>query len=493
MKYALRDYQQKGIDLLRQASIEGYKKIILHLATGAGKGLVMSEIAHSVLSKGGKILIVMRRRELIFQTCANFLKYHKIIASPIMSGVKGYDDKNPCQVGSIDTIKNYMKIYHYDHLQKFDVVLIDECHDTNSPTYQEFLNWVKPKTYLGMTATPYSIGGNTLKFWEKAICPVQPKELRDQGFLCKARVFCPAEIDTSGLKMTSGDFNLKDLAARASENKIVGDIVQTYIDRGENKPAILFAINKEHSAMMAQAFRSAGIPAIHQDESHNSAERQSAIKSLQEGRIKVLCNVNIFSTGVDIPEARVGIMARPTMSKILWIQQGGRLLRPFPGKEYAIILDHGGNTARHGHFFEERSAELEIEMGPKKPKEKTFVITTCPQCFFANPGRPRVCESCEHILRSETEREIKEAAGELIEVDVDSEMFRIFHIKKRIKEEHERLVRMNQFRPKPWKKQFIEIKLYEKFKEDVFIYDPLFSRWSADRAIENLENKKAKK
>lgn len=472
--FPLRSYQTHGINLLRQKFSLGLKRVILWAATGAGKGLWMSQIAFNVLTNGKRILVVMRRRELIFQTCDNFKKYHNIHPSPIMSGAKGFDPTNRCQVCSIDTLRARIKTGDVDFLKDFDVIMVDEAHDTNSPTYQDFFEWVSPadkpqKTFIGLTATPFCIGGKPLRFWQSYVKPIEAHELRDMGFLAHTRVFAPAKINTAGIKMSNGDFDQKQLFDRVSESKIIGDVIESYKNYGENKPGILFAVNKDHSSLMAYAFNQAGIPAIHQDESHSSDERREAINKLRSGEIKILCNVNIFSTGVDIPEACVGILARPTMSEVLYIQQVGRLVRTHSSKEYAIILDHACNTERHGFVYEVREAQLEAEGWTKKrvtqSTDSGLKTKDCPNCFAVIESKHTECPYCNHVFEVKV-KEIKHADGELTELN-ENDPTLLRHINGA------KLVRRykslkNKAIQNGWKPNAIYFKLYNEFGDMIF-------------------------
>ena len=231
-----------------------------------------------------------------------------------------------------------------------------------------------------------------------------------------------------------------------SELSIIGDVVNNYKKYGEGKPAILFAVNIKHSMMMAEAFRRAGFPAAHYDQEHTAEERQKGIQDLKTGEIRILCNVNIFSTGVDIPWAEVGILARPTMSEVLDIQQRGRLLRPYKicgkcgneyggdpacfkcgstilkyEKKYAIFLDHANNADRHGLTYDVREAQL---VPKKKTKKKTMTgqdvhIKQCPECFLYMPRVAKQCDGCGKEFKKE-ERTYREEDGELILLDEET-------------------------------------------------------------------------
>lgn len=463
MSFQLRPYQDSGVNLLSQELAKGIRTPLLFLATGGGKGLIMAEIAHKVLSNGKRIIIVMRRSQLVHQAQENFFRYRGIKASVVMGTVKGFDINNRCQICSIDTIRARMNNPKYDFLKEFDVCLIDEGHDINSPSYQNFIDWLGEKILIpGMTATPFAMGGKPLKTWKSCVKPIEMDELRDQGYLAPVKVFSPSVIDTSKIKIVNGDYSSKELYERVTDKKIIGDIVDNYKKYGNDKPAILFAVNKQHSMLMAHAFNEAGIPAIHQEDSHSQEERKAAIKGLIDGVYKILCNVNIFSTGTDIPEAFVGIMARPTLSEVLYVQQVGRLLRIFPGKDFATILDHAGNTYRHGLPYDRRDHDL-AEFATKKSKKygtvRAVPVKTCPGCYAVISSAFAQCPECNHEFQ--VKEKIKTADGELEEVTDSGKNFKL-------------IARLNKLKSietiKGWKPNAKYFMLYEEFGDAIYEY-----------------------
>jgi len=396
----LRSYQNDAINLTTEKFRHGKKRLINWLPTGSGKGVIMSEFCRRIISNKKKILTVMRRRDLIFQTQKNYSKYHNIYSSVIIGNTKGYDRNNHVQIASIDTLRNRIDKLEYQYLKGFDVIIIDECHDTTSPTYQKLFEFLGDKIYIGFTATPFSISGKPLLFWQDYVQPISAAQLVDSGHLVDFEIYSPFEIDTSKVKTQAGDFNQKQLAEVSSELKVIANIVDSWIKYGENRKTICFAVNKDHSKLLAREFNSRGVPAIHADESTPKEEREIAIEGLKSGKYRVLCNVNIFSTGVDIPEASCGILARPTKSEVLFIQQIGRLSRPclYENKKDAIILDHGGNCVRHGHPYEERIPCLtEIDFIKKKKKETEEIIEslyTCKGCYYVFKSHETTCPNC---------------------------------------------------------------------------------------------------
>ena len=493
----LRDYQQKGIDQIRARIKAGDRKIILWVMTGGGKGLIMSELNRLNLLRGQSILNVMRRRELIHQTKSNFKKYHDIEASVIMGNEKGLNLSNPVQVCSIDTLQRRYKKGGLDGLKDSAVVIVDECHDTTSDSYRDFLNWMDTEKnfFIGMTATPFKVGRKGHDWWDSCVIPIEASELRDRGFLVPEKAYAPTEYDFSSLRKQAGDFHQGDLANKMNDMSVVGDVVENYKKYGEDKAAVLFAVNVHHSKTMARAFNEAGIKAAHYDSDDDSKTRQAGINDLKEGRIKVLCNVGIFSTGCDMPFAEVGILARPTMSEILDIQQRGRILRPCKvcicGNEYggdptcfkcgsselvyekkeAIFLDHANNFRRHGMTYQMRTASMESLKKGERLKGQEISTKTCPECFLQLMTTDKECFGCGHLFEIEIKK-VKHKKGALALISEDS-------LKDKITRRYSQETRALRFsgykdRYRPYKE------IHKEFGNDCFKYIK-FPSWLEDR------------
>jgi len=466
MNYTLRDYQSDGKDQLRQKIIEGFKKIIWWGMTGSGKGLSMPDLTKSLIDNGKKVLVIMRRTDLIVQTNENFIKYNGIHAS-IIQGTRKIDPCNPVQICSIDTIRNRIKKDNYNFLKEYDYVLVDEAHDTTSPSYDKFFTFMGDKFYIGFTATPYTIGGKPLAFWETYVKPIEAHELRDRGYLSPARVYVPAKIDTKGIKKFSGEFNNHELFKVVSDLKIVGDIVETWKKLGDNRPTVLFAVNKAHAQLMSHAFNEAGIPSTFRDESHSPSERMQAKKDLISGKIKILCNVMIFSTGWDCEEIGTLIMARPTMSLVLYIQQCGRGLRVNKQYDDCIILDHAGNSIeRFGLPYDEHEAN--IGDGKEKGKNNSgdldpkFTIKECPDCSAVLERSAKSCIYCGADVTASI-REVEHDEGELVEYSAKKFAF------ERMKRRLDQLTSIGI--AKGWKPNAKFFKMHKEFGDAIYKYE----------------------
>ena len=524
--FKLRDYQQRGKDLISGEFAKGNNKVMLWAMTGAGKGLWMANFIKEANEKGIQSLSVMRRRELIFQTKKNYEKYYNIDSDVIMGNLKFQGDKLST-VASIDTLRNRISKPKYKVLKNAQMVIIDECHDFTSYTYKR-LAWflegypleefneksfeqVKDyfkKFYIGMTATPFRVGKRTHTFWDSVAKPIESHELMERGFLVPARVFAPKKIDTTGVRIDSrtGDFDQKEIFERVSKLQVVGDVVQTYKERCYGKPAICFCVNQQHSKIMAEAFRREGIPAIHCDADHSKQERDHAVQGLRDGTYKILTNCNIFSTGFDAPWIEVEISLRPSDSENLVLQQWGRVLRPFKicancGTEYggdpscyrcgssntsyvkkdALILDHANNTSRWGLPYDVREPELEAIDTARKSSRSNSGVKTCKKCFAVVENFKRFCvcgyDFVEGAQKAAIEQ-IEHVGGELGEVN---EEFLKNQKYQKIKQRYNSYKRLEMLRG--WGPNAKYYKLYEDFGEDLFNYS---SEFGVTREIKKL-------
>ena len=218
------------------------------------------------------------------------------------------------------------------------------------------------------------------------------RELIELGYLVPTRVFAPSVPDLNGVRKDNGDFNEPGLLRVMNNAKITGDIIKTWIELGQGRPTILFAVNREHSDNLSQQFRAAGIRAKSVDADTNTGERNRTCKELAEGTLQVVCSVNIISYGWDLPAVSCAILARPTLSLSMYLQQCGRILRPSPGKVDALILDHTGNTKYHG--FVEQPREWTLEGLAKHERAGEAPIKVCPECCAVCYASASVCPEC---------------------------------------------------------------------------------------------------
>jgi DNA repair protein RadD len=430
----LRPYQQKGIEEISAHFRAGLKKVLLWLATGGGKTVCFSHIMIESEKKGWKCMMIVRGRKLVAQASTRLFR-ENVPHGVIMATHWNFKPTLPIQLCSIDTLiaQNARPFKG----QKKVLIVIDEAHMAVSEGYREVLADYPDALIVAVTATPYS-NKSLEHIAETIVHPVTVRELMDTGFLVDARYYAPAEPNVSGVRVSksTGDYVQDELAALMDKSSITGDIIAHWKKIAEGRPTICFAVSVEHSKHVARQFTEAGIPAEHCDADTKEELRDRLIQRLEAGEIKVLVNVGILCTGVDIPSVSCIVMARPTKSYNLYIQQAGRGTRPAPGKKDFIVLDHAGNVTRHGFITDEPEPNLK---GRKQVGGGTRV-RRCDECFavveeFPCPAEllERDPESGQFVskicgwsppVQERGEREILHVEGELKEIKAPSEIER---------------------------------------------------------------------
>jgi DNA repair protein RadD len=404
----LRPYQIASIDCIRQEFAKGKNKVLLKLATGAGKTTIFCDILKNAAAKGNRCIVVVRGRKLVDQASQRLIR-ESVEHGVIMNGHWNYRPHLPNQVCSIDTVISRRL------RPEADLIIIDEAHLAISDGYKKFLSQYPKAFILAVTATPY-VDKSLRHVADTVIAPITMQELIDQKYLVPFRYFSPSIPNLDNVKISSStkDYVTDQLEMVMSAGNLTGKVIDHWRAIAEGRPTICFAVNVRHSMMLAERFKSAGIAAEHCDADTRDSERVRIIRDLESGRIKVVTNVGIFCTGVDIPPLGAIIMARPTKSKNLYIQQAGRGTRTFPGKDNCILLDHSGNILRHGFPTE----EWEVDLDGKPVSKKTInEAKTCSACFAVFLGK--VCPECKTEIPIVMPKEIHETDEKLKEVKFD--------------------------------------------------------------------------
>jgi superfamily II DNA or RNA helicase len=378
------------------------------MPTGAGKSVVIAAIIHAAAAKGRRVLLLAHRRRLINQlsrTVGSWGIEHDVI-------VPGrHQHGHGIAVGSVQTV-----VRRLDKLQPPDLIIIDEAHHLTRDNQwgQVVGHW--PDAYLiGKTASPQRLDGRGLgEVFDDLVIGPTPQWLTDEGFLAKARIFCPpTTMDTSKLRKVRGEFDMREAAAALEQAKIHGDAVEHYMKIVAPGTALVSCVSVEFADAMAARFNAAGIPARAITGGCGEDDQERIFDDLGKGTIKVVTYCEMLSEGVDVPSINAAILLRPTASVTMYLQQVGRCLRPKADGSAAIILDHVGNVERHGLPTEERNWTLEGR--DKRKRDAAPSVRMCPKCFAANATTARVCGECGHEFTTEA-RELEVSSGELVEI-----------------------------------------------------------------------------
>lgn len=295
-------------------------------------------------------------------------------------------------------------------------VAVHNCHTLHRAHVK--LMEANPDSFiLGLSATPFSVGLG--KHFDGLISPVTAKDLIGKGHLVPFVVYGPRTIDVTGVKTVAGDYDQKELGERADKPHLVANVVQTWIDKGENRQTICFSTNVAHSKHLVKEFQRKGIAAEHIDSFTDKGERKAVLEGLAMGFVRVVSCVDILTKGFDCPVVSCIIQALPTKSLMRHIQQIGRGLRTSPGKGNLIVLDHAGNHERLGFIDDIEFTQLDDgkkkkpgKAKEKEPKEK--LPTLCPSCDYMKPAGVRKCPACGLVPEFVADVETEE--GELAEI-----------------------------------------------------------------------------
>ena len=361
MIYKLRDYQQQASDAAIRffKDTKSKKNAIMVLPTGSGKSLIIADIAARL---NGYVLVFQPSREILEQNFKKLCSYGVMDCS-VYSASLNSKDVSRITFATIGSVINHPELFTH-----FNYVIIDECHLVNPKEgmYKEFLTMLKCKI-LGLTATPYRLSssrdfGSMLKFitrtrpcvFSDVIYHVQISTLLDMGYLAKLNYYQMNPVGWNELNLkvntTGADYTDKSVVREYERIDFYGflvSIVRRLMNPksgGKRKGILVFTRFLKEAQRLTQSVPGTAI--VSGDTPKK--EREEILEAFKSGRIPVVANVGVLTTGFDYPELDTIVMARPTMSLVLWYQIVGRAIRPHPDKEAGWIVDLAGNLKRFG-------------------------------------------------------------------------------------------------------------------------------------------------
>lgn len=426
--YTLRKHQQRGIDGLYHWWMNNTAVTdcpLLVQPTGAGKSIMIAELARLLFDTWPddhpRTIVIVPSKELAEQ---NGEKLEAVMPTHLSIGYYsaslGRKDS-----GADVVVATIGSIYRDAHLLgDIKCVVIDEAHLVNSDgkdkgMYRQFLHSLAATCsfrVIGMTATPFRGNGVWLTDGDDPLftgiadtCTVN--ELLDEGYLAplvRPMDTIKTRIDTSGIKKTSGDFNIKQLSARTSE--YLESAAEESIElAAERKKWIAFCATVENADKFSALLNLQGVHTAVVCGSTPKKERAELIQKFRDGDLQCLVTVLALATGFDIPDIDCLIWLRPTISPVLYVQGAGRGMRIAEGKEDCLWLDFSDTTERLG--------PVDTIKGRKKrgSTERDAPCIVCDNCGTrVVPASTVFCPECGHQMREEEEKEVRSASNSAV-------------------------------------------------------------------------------
>lgn len=414
----------------------GSRNVLGVLPTGAGKTHTFSS---KLAAHRGASVAIAHRQELVGQISLSLARFglrHRIIGPrPIIKlilemqgdelGTTFYDPNSPVAVAGVNTLvrrKDDLKAWS----QQVGLWVQDEVHHLlRDNIWGKAIEMFPNAKGLGVTATPERADGKGLGAHADGVLHSvvegpSMRELIDMGFLADYRIFAPpSDLDVSGVALAKdGDYNKHQLREAVHHSHIVGDVVGHYLKIAPGKLGVTFATDVETATEIAGQYNAAGVRAEVVSAKTPDKIRNELIRRFRNGDIKQLVNVDLFGEGFDLPAIEVVSMARPTQSYAVFAQQFGRGLRPVPGKSHGLIIDHVGNTMRHGLPDAVRNWTLDARSRQSRAARDPDVVpvTTCTSCFRVYEAIRRDCPFCGHVQLVASRSKPEYVDGDLYEL-----------------------------------------------------------------------------
>lgn len=328
LRTKLRPYQQEAVERMRNG-VQGY----VVAPCGGGKGIIGSAALAAVRQP---TLIIVHTRDLLDQWC-EVLRKSLLIEPGVVANGKSRPD-----IVTVATVQTLAQLGNLNHLaQRFGCVIIDELHHSPSSIFQKVINRLPAHCRFGLTATPYREDGLTplIDFtFGRRLFEIGHEELMANGFLQKPEVkavYSAFTFDYNGPK----DYH-RCLAALITDTDRNRQIVQLAVDDASDDHTVLVLSNRvEHCRHLAELIRKEGVNAEVMVGAVGKSRRRAILEKFKEGRLPVVVASSLADEGLDVPRLDRIILAFPSRAKARTVQRLGRLMRPHPNKQRAVLFD----------------------------------------------------------------------------------------------------------------------------------------------------------
>ena len=338
--------QEEALKSLKNLRDNNKDKALLISATGTGKTFLSAFDVRRFKPK--RLLFVVHRRNIAEAALRSFKYLIPNVSMGIFSGNTKETDSDFI-FSTVQTIhkKEYREMFERD---AFDYIIIDEVHRAGAQSYQDIVDYFKPKFLLGMSATPersddfdiYEMFDHNIAYEIRLI------QAMEYNLLCPFHYYGITDMTIDGIEIDDkSEFNI--LTSELRVDYII-EKINEYGYSGDHIHGLIFCSRKDECEKLSQLFNLRGYKTIALTGDSSEDMRQKAIDSLEsndENSLDYIFTVDIFNEGIDIPKVNQVVMLRPTESAIVFVQQLGRGLRKNDSKEYVVIIDFIANYEKN--------------------------------------------------------------------------------------------------------------------------------------------------
>jgi DNA repair protein RadD len=413
MKLTPRPYQIAAVKAA-SASVRSGKSPLIVLPGGTGKALCVAMMSNQIVRHGKRVLNLTHDRGLVGQNHAELLTYEPLIDAGIYSA--GLSRKDTGHAAMFAGIQSYVN-HAYDS-GRFDYILIDEAHRVppgDQGQYQKVFEVERKKNpdirIIGLTATPFRMGQGSLiegddRLFDEICYEAFYLDMVRDGYLSMVTAqIGKGSADLIGVHIRRGEY--VESEAEEAFMAVLPSQVSAIIEAGKNrKKWLIFATSVRHAEALQQALNEhvkTGI-VVGGDEKN----RDKTINTFKHDDMRACVNVNIMTTGTNVPAIDMLVLCRATHSTSLYVQMIYRGTRLSPGKKDCRVLDFGQNTLRHGPI--DTASQSRSGGGGKEPLGRQ-----CPECDTVSPIGSAVCIACGFVFpkpQRKVGKNLKESAGE---------------------------------------------------------------------------------
>lgn len=455
---ALRNYQEAAVESFFNHYAKGYKgHPLIVMPTGTGKSHVIAHICMRLIKQwpSVRILILTHVKELIEQNANKLMEAWPEAPMGIYSA--GLGRKETCYPITYAGIQSVVKAL--DKFGKFDVILVDEAHMINpitessyQKTFNHFTNLNSRLSIGGLTATPWRMGYGAIYGQEDSLFERTSLDLStyecfnwfiEQGYLVNV---VPRktnfEIDTTGVHLSGGEYNLGQLQAAVNVDKVTVAALQQCVAECSHLDAwLIFCTGIEHAERVAELCTQMGVKckAVHSEMS--TAERDQILAEFKAGKLQAVANNGVLTTGFDYPGLKLIVGLRPSKSSALWTQIIGRLTRPHYAPGFDLSTQEGRIEAirqsdkpkGYVYDFARNIRSLGPINDPVYPKRKgdkkgTAPVKQCGSCGSENHAKAVFCVDCGAEFSFEVKLSYTASDAEIVATKNDMPVIEEFEI-----------------------------------------------------------------